>query len=325
MAKKKFSAWNVLWIIPLLAVLAVCVMMYVIPAFEGVSAEKVEGSENWMKDLPDEALLSEVVLPGTHDSATQYAQLAFFSKCQSLGFREQLDAGYRYLDIRLGDGEGLPLMHGFINCTVNGWPWAGTLYLESVLSDCYAFLEANPTETIVFCVKHEHGDAPDADFAEKLAAFTAEAPERWYEGSEVPTVGEARGKLVLLKRFEDGGKLPGLTFIWEKQRGYADTEKHSEAYENPACTGYVQDRFEYDADEKWTAFVKGMGTAEASETSVSLNFLSTKGHAKYGHPWKFASVLNKKLAENGDGLCGWIIVDFGSAELAKTIWSANFR
>ena len=322
-AKKKFSAWNILWIIPLLLVLAVAVMMYVVPALEGVrDARTVEGSVDWMKALPDDMPLSEVVLPGTHDSATEYVQLAYFSRCQAYSIRAQLDAGFRYLDIRLDDGEGLPLVHGFTHCTVSGWPWAKTLYLREVLNACCSFLQENPTETVVFCVKHEHGGASDADFAEALGGFIAEKPEFWYEGSALPTVGEARGKLVLLKRFDDGGKLPGVAFNWTDQPGCADPSLNTEANENPACTIHVQDRYEYDADEKWAAVLAGMASAEVSPTDVSLNFLSTKGHTKYGHPYKYASVLNEK--PEGSALRGWIIVDFGTRKLAETIYSANF-
>lgn len=321
--KKRFSAWNLLWIIPLALILALAVMMYVLPAFEKVSSTKVSGSEDWMKALPDSVPLSEVVLPGTHDSATNNVQLAYFSKCQALSIREQLDAGFRYLDIRLGYDTDLTLMHGFVNCTVSGWPWAYPLTLERVLKDCSSFLKDNPSETIAFCVKYEHGDDTEENFARMLNKYVLNNPGLWYEGEAIPTVGEARGKIVLLKRFDDGGLLPGLTFNWEEQKGFEDASKHTVANDNPAFTLYVQDRFEYDTDEKWSAFINGFEGSAASPEEVSLNFLSTKGHAKYGHPFKYATKLNGKL----DGTCfkGWVIVDFGSAEIAEKIYSENFN
>ena len=322
--KKSFSGWNLLWLIPLAILTAIGVMMYAVPAFERVNGAQVEGSASWMQALPDETPLSQVVLPGTHDSATEFVQLAYFSKCQALSIRGQLDAGFRYLDIRLDDSEEMALMHGFTHCTVSGWPWAKPLLLESVLSDCYAFLRENPSETVLFCVKHEHGDETDAVFAERLSKLIEAESGLWYAGEGIPTVGEARGKLVLLKRFEDDGKLPGLTFNWSDQGGYDDPVKNTEANGNPALTLWVQDRYEYEADEKWAAFTGGMAASETSADAVSLNFLSTKGHAKYGHPYKYAPGLNEKLGAAG-ALNGWIIVDFGSAELAKTIYDINFR
>ena len=326
MQNKRFSGWNLLWIIPLAVALAISVWMYVIPAFERVGGKNVEGSSNWMEALPDDMPLSEVILPGTHDSATQYVQLAYFSKCQALSVKGQLEAGYRYLDIRLGDAEGMPLMHGFTHCVTGGWPWSGSLYLESVLEDCYAFLEENPSEAVVFCVKHENGDAEAAEFAKELAAFVEKKPELWYGGDTIPTVGEARGKLVLLKRFEDNNiALPGLEFDWVDQGGHDDPAINTEANGNPTVTAFVQDRYCYDAEEKWTAFTAGMKAGEVSGNDVSLNFLSTKGHAKFGHPYEYAVPLNERLkALSASELRGWVIVDFGSAELAEKIYAANF-
>ena len=60
--------------------------------------------------------------------------------------------------------------------------------------------------------------------------------------------------------------------------------------------------------------------------AVRISFLSTKGTAKYGHPYSFAKTLNAKLmAEDTASLDGWIIVDFGSAGLAEHIYKANFQ
>ena len=323
--KKRFSAWNLLWIVPLALILALAVMMYVVPAFENVDRTAAAGSADWMKSLADDTPIAEVTLPGTHDSAAQNVQLAYFSKCQALSIAEQLEAGFRYLDIRLGDcDEGFKLMHGFVNCTDGALPWSGALKLDSVLNDCYGFLEEHPSEFIVFCVKHEHGDASDAEFMSKLMAVLGEHSDRWYQGTELPTVGEARGKLVLLHRTEAQPEF-GIAFNWRDQGGFEDASLGSEANANASCTVFVQDRFEYDADEKWLAFTSGMENAQPSESTAALNFLSAKGHAKYGHPYGLAVPLNKKLAGlSAERLSGWVIVDFGSAKLAEHIYSGNF-
>ena len=109
----------------LAAILALIVctllLMLVLPLTETGDRTPVPGSADWMAELPDDRLLSEIHIPGTHDSGTQYVQLAFFSKCQALSIREQLEAGFRYLDIRLGVDEKdgvFQLMHGFTKCTV---------------------------------------------------------------------------------------------------------------------------------------------------------------------------------------------------------------
>ena len=141
--------------------LCALLVFFIIPLTEAEDTTSVDASADWMATLDDSLPLSEVILPGTHDSATKYVQFAFFSKCQAKDVGAQLDAGYRYLDIRLGiDGQEAPtLMHGFTSCKTGALPWSDTLYLDRVLEQCYAFLHEHPTETIVFAVKHEHGDA----------------------------------------------------------------------------------------------------------------------------------------------------------------------
>jgi len=85
--------------------------------------------KNWMSGIPDERYLCEINLPGTHDSATAYCKnstdnyVQFFgrpvfntgkyAKTQSLTLPEQLNAGVRYLDLRLSAKQGeLLLCHG---------------------------------------------------------------------------------------------------------------------------------------------------------------------------------------------------------------------
>ena len=88
----------------------------------------------------------------------------------------------------------------------------------------------------------------------------------------------------------------------------------------------MQDRFEYDSADKWNAFRAGMDNG-AGVKDISLNFLSTKGSQSYGHPYRYARVLNTRLlgtALPAGSFHGWIVVDFGSAPLASHIYRANF-
>ena len=308
----------------LLAALLILVLcLLVMPLMEGVDKTPVPGSADWMATLPDETPLSELVIPGTHDSATQYVQLAYFSKCQALPIAGQLEAGFRYLDIRLGDADKTDfprLMHGFTKCKSSAL--GPTLTLDAVLADCYAFLAQHPTETVLFAVKHEHGAWPDSEMAAALDGFIAVAPNNWLLTDTIPTLGEARGKLVLLRRWEGGS---GLPFLWEDQKGAADVSLNAAAADQGSYRLWVQDRFEYKAADKWEAFTAGMEAPKA-EGDVLLSFLSTKGTAKYGHPYQFAEKLNQKLlALDSASLRGWIAVDFGSPTLAAHIYSANFK
>ena len=328
--KKKRGAGRVIArILGILLALILCAAAFflLVPLTERADPTPVAGSADWMSRLDDGLLLSEITLPGTHDSATQYVQLAWFSKCQSNSIGGQLDAGYRYLDIRLGaDGKQLQLMHGFTKCKTSAF--GSSLYLDEVLEQCYAFLDAHPTETVVFAVKQEHGDESVAAFEGLLDAYVQDSPAHWLLTDTIPTLGDARGKLVLMRRYEDEaglGASAGIPLLWPNQNGYADTSLNTAATDNGSYRLWVQDRYEYNAADKWAAFLAGIEQNGADVGDVAIHFLSTKGTAAYGHPYAFAKDLNAKLAETPSAaLSGWIVVDFASAPLASHIYESNF-
>ena len=294
-------------------------------------------SADWMGLVDGTLLLSELNLPGSHDAATEHVELAFFSRCQDSGIAEQLEEGYRYLDIRLAvdytDGEeSLKLMHGFCTCRTGNWPWSGVLYLENVLEDCYSFLEEHPTETIVFCIKHEYGDESLEDFQRILNNYVQANADAWYLENRIPTLEEARGKLVLVRRYADAlelGDEGGLAIRWVDQNETEPVEIPYTIKESENITIAVQDRYCYGTEDKWDAFC--LTAEEAYEAidgdGVVLNFLSTKGTFSYGHAYWKASKLNPRIFETGyrDGdHMGWVIMDFTNAPMAKMIYSTNY-
>jgi 1-phosphatidylinositol phosphodiesterase len=329
--KKKVGAGRIVLRIlgALLALILLALLtLYVIPLMETGDQTPVEGSADWMAALEDSTPLSAIVIPGTHDSATRNVQFAIFGKCQAKDIAGQLEAGFRYLDIRLAlNGDSLKLVHGFANCRTGPMPWSEVLSLDAVLEDCYAFLDAHPTETILFVVKQEKKEEPTDQIQGILSDTISKDPERWLLTDTIPTLGEARGRLVLLRRYEDEaglGKEAGIYIGWAEQRGHKVLTDHAAREDKDGFTLWVQDRFEYPVEEKWTAFTTAMKEAQTGDGSVAIHFLSTKGTATYGHPYGFARELNPKLMELED-LSGWIVVDFASAPLAEHIYQANFR
>lgn len=309
--------------------------LFIIPAFERVSVKTTEGSADWMGQLDGQLPLSEITLPGTHDSATEYVQFAFITKCQALNIREQLEAGIRYLDIRLCFAQTgglktrqMKLVHGFTTCRTGFMPWAGTLYLEQVLDQCEAFLKEHPTETILFVVKQDHGDEPVADFETWLDGTLRNRPGLCLLTDKMPTLEEARGKIVLARRYADEaglGAQSGLPIGWPEQDGHDDVSKNTELVERGGLRLWVQDRFCYSLEDKWNAFLAGLDNSGALPGDLRIHFLSTKGTAAYGHPYHFAKTLNQRLLELPvSRLNGWILLDFADAALCQHIWSANF-
>ena len=322
MAKASFVIRRILIILLVLLIILI-VFMFTAPALEKVDETPVLNSERWMASLSDGRRLSQIVIPGTHDSATQYVQLAFFSKCQALSIEDQLRAGFRYLDIRLG--EDMKLKHGFTDCKSSNAFWAEPLRLDSVLYQVYAFLRENPTETVIFAVKQEHGSDSVEKFQTDLKYYIDINPEMWLLTDTIPTLGQARGKIVLMRRYEDKaglGAQAGIPLLWEDQSG-SDGARNTAASDN-GYTLWVQDRYEYGTSQKWYAFRDGCAASKTGAEDISLNFLSTKGTLIYGHPYFYARELNRRLmAAETSHNWGWTIVDFGSAKLAEHIYSIN--
>ena len=312
----------------LLILLATALLL--IPLLERGDRRTDGAGADWMARLDDGLPLGRIQIPGTHDSATQYVQLAFFSRCQALSVREQLEAGFRYLDIRLGDaGQALQLMHGFTQCKTGFGKEGEPLFLDAVLAQCYGFLDEHPGETLLFAVKQEYGEASVAEFQALLDGYIRRDEGRWLLGSALPSLGEARGKLVLLRRYEDQanlGERAGVPLIWADQSGAEDTSLSIAANHNEGYPLWVQDRYEYDAAAKWSAFQTGL-KQEPGVQELALHFLSTKGPLPYGHPYYYARALNARLLEKkfeAGRFYGWIVVDFGSAAIARQIYRLNF-
>ncbi len=318
----------------LLVVLALVViaLLYVFlePLTEKISSGPADDSESWMARLGDDVLISDISIPGANDSATQYVQLAFFSKCQSLSVGEQLRDGCRYLDIRLGlnkSGDDLIFYHGFCKCKTGFLPWERDLEIGDVLERCYVFLKEHPTETIIFAVKQERGD-DTAAFQTVLQRYIELGPGMWYLSDSIPRLGECRGKLVLMRRYEDAlslGSASGIQLFWTDQGGNSDTSLNAAEEPQDSYVLSVQDRYKYSASDKWSAFKAAFGASGGAD--LRINFLSTNGTPKFGHPFTYAKILNKNLlSENISGLPkSWIILDFVNAELAEHVYDINFR
>ena len=311
----------------LTAALALFAVLFIAPLTETADATGVEGSADWMRRLDDDTPLGEIVLPGTHNSAARYCKLAFFTKCQALSIREQLQAGFRYLDLRLAvteRGDGFLLTHGAYCC--KNALFGDDLTLDEVLAACYAFLDEHPGETVLLAVRQEDSRRSDRDCELLLDAYVRENPQYFLAADTIPTLGQARGKLVLLRRWDDAVGLreeAGIPLRWHDQSGFENTGLNAAVEDMGSYTLYVQDRWEYDAEAKWAAFLAGRRST--ADGAVSLNFLSTKGETRYGHPYEYAKDLNARLMEADDSaLGGWIVVDFGSAALAERIYRLNF-
>lgn len=128
-------------------------------------------TKNWMKYLPDSMPITEINMPGTHDSGTAHMGGPAFNplaRCQYDNIKDQMNKGLRVFDIRL-TGEGKPddlddcfamnLCHNFLSCDKSGGCSVELLYLSDVADWARSFLKDHPTETVVWvCSAENHKD-----------------------------------------------------------------------------------------------------------------------------------------------------------------------
>lgn len=282
---------------------------------------------DWMKDINGSKKLSTISIPGTHDSATQYVSLSYIFRCQDISIREQLDNGYRYLDMRLVlKGDDIILKHNFAACKETSSLFSKALTLDDVLIDVYAFLVQNPTETVIMCMKAENGKDDLSTLRVLLDKRIEAQKEKWYLENVIPTLDEVRGKIVLATRIKGDDR--GLNFRWIEQGDRTVLEvPHAKSSINETSSLYVQDRYNFDTIDKINAIKYSLENCLASDDTFYLNFTSTSGSGKVGHPKKYSDSINKYMLTyplKARTSYGIIIVDFATRDLAKKIYNTNF-
>lgn len=73
-------------------------LVLLLGSFSMAKADKF--TQHWMQYLPDDMQISQINMPGTHDSGTRYVEYSDVAKCQSRSIPEQMDDGIRVFDIR---------------------------------------------------------------------------------------------------------------------------------------------------------------------------------------------------------------------------------
>jgi len=271
-----------------------------------------------MSGIKDNTLISDISIPGTHDSGARVLNsvVSRWAKCQSLTISEQLSIGVRYLDMRLQYDTtvsgNIGIVHSDQFCyTGDG---NGKLTLSGVLTDVYSFLDNNPTETVLLSLKQDSGNNESAIVSE-IRNRISENQKYWYVSGSTPTIGNTRGKIILTSRM--GLLQPSLYLNWGDQ-GSDGTAVQDKSYLK------VQDRYNMGRDNKWNNAVKPFLDEEKPNGMFFINFLSTAGgidgpetNAGYMNGW-----FNSYELKNNK-CYGIVIFDFVNEKLANRIYQCN--
>ena len=186
---------------------------------------------SWMTQLPDDTPIQRLTIPGTHDTGTFDSDIDGSYRCQNFDIMTQLTSGIRFFDIRLQDE--MHLCHG--SATLGD---DFDLTLSDVLIECSRFLTKYPGEVILMCVKDEHGSNVGANFKKTIDGMP-EISKIMDTSGKLKTLGELRGKIVLLRRFPnptDGTYGINLRDIWPDNG--TDHKTNSDGVQV-----YIQDRY----------------------------------------------------------------------------------
>ena len=161
--------------------------------------------KTWLKDIDNNTRISKLSIPGTHNSAACHTALPSV-QCQGASVTEQLEHGVRFLDIRVGklfvgnDVKDLQVIHGKFPVKI---PFP--LKLNDTLEEVYKFLAHNSSETVIVSIKQEGSDDWDNSQDEfgKLIwdRYVNPNKDRWHLNTDIPKLGDARGKAILFRRF----------------------------------------------------------------------------------------------------------------------------
>lgn len=321
---------------------------------------------SWMSRLKDETPLAALSIPGTHNSPTYHVALPSV-RCQSVSVKEQLENGVRFLDIRVQPEnpsdptkDGLILVHSAFPVSLTG-----TKYFRILMDKVFAFLDANPTETVIISVKREGiGRATDQQLSKILRSHYATDPNRWFTENRLPTLGETRNKVVLIRRFALDESLKSEN----NGAGWAiDAESWPDNCADGICSSgeiRVQDFYEVaehtNIDKKITYSTDQLqrsaetvcslpgddktAEVEAAKQPFFINFLSASNFWRANcWPDKIAAKVNPSIIEHlcrrhnepsvgkpvGDGSTGIVVCDWvghgGDWDLVRCIVGMNAK
>ena len=298
-----------------------------------------------------------------------------------------LQRGVRYLDIRYGlikdssvseddslanASSHLKLVHGGFTCqykTSDNYLYFDafgsyeTTTNDKLMKWCKEFLTEHPTETIILDLSTD--DGKNSADAEKWAAkfYSRQAVEKdprypeIYVGDHVPTLGECRGKLVLLADFNTSYFVGDGDEVWAFKNAYGiGNEKdwtYGEVVRNNNLKYVIYKNNKYDDGKVWisNAFKKqwilnGLNSAQSFRDQeylgnnrtdaflllyTSMNNITTGD--VLGSPAILASDINvfteRNVKMNKSGFYGIVAMDFindtiREDNVSKTLWSTNF-
>lgn len=259
----------------------------------------------WMKLIDENKFLSQINIPGTHDSGTYNFNKVIVSNyvtTQNLSIRGQLDHGIRFLDIRC--------RHFNNSFTIHHDRYYCNLVFGEVLKQCISFLRDNPSECIVMLVKEEYKPQGNTrQFYQTFLNYVSNSGSMyWYDKNTIPRLKDVRKKIVLLHRFKFDENSFGINVMnWLDNK----TFKIKSNFESKAL--WIQDQYSVTWTQKVAAIGDLVNESNKREDFWYLNYtsLSPSLSANIKSTANFMNAVMYRIASDVRiGFLGLIVMDY---------------
>lgn len=313
----------------------------------GNTAETAYSYANeWMAGIPDEALLSSINIPATHDTGTagvveDLVPSVSITSCQNLYYDEQLNMGARSFDIRANatkddaSAADVKIVHGgeLWQCQEKN---GKDLTLQSILNTSLGFLEKHKSETVILTVKPDAGSTIGLEHA--VAEFIEKNKDKVYSGGDIPSMKEARGKIIFLRRFNltknyDSSVERAMGFNltnWDDIK-YKDYKYAYKLYDDGKNHVYIQDAYNTYGSEKWPYILETMKQTTGQDTSHPIEYNSwvfNYTSCSQGAPLGLTQEINPRLFKDEDNcidtrFLGTVMLNFIDEPMSRLIYETN--
>lgn len=303
-------------------------------------------ANEWMAGIPDEALLSSINIPATHDTGTagvveDLVPSVSITSCQNLYYDEQLNMGARSFDIRANatkddaSAADVKIVHGgeLWQCQEKN---GSDLTLQSILNTSLGFLEKHKSETVILTVKPDAGSTIGLEHA--VAEFIEKNKDKVYSGGDIPSMKEARGKIIFLRRFNltknyDSSVERAMGFNltnWDDIK-YKDYKYAYKLYDDGKNHVYIQDAYNTYGSEKWPYILETMKQTTGQDTSHPIEYNSwvfNYTSCSRGAPLGLTQEINPRLFKDEDNcidnrFLGTVMLNFIDEPMSRLIYETN--
>ena len=272
-------------------------------------------NSEWMSHLPDDLLLSQISLPGTHQSGSFDG--GDIARNQTMSIAEQLKAGIRYFDFRVKvrgmserdartSSSKLEIWHGIERNEL----------FDTAEKAVNEFLNAHPSEAVVFYVQRETR-GPAGEYNPLIDDEFEHYAKRsgWITNSSmIPRLGDVRGKVFVITNENSAIS----SFSKDKHR----KDEHSKVVSSPHQPVNTM----FGMDEHWDRQKRDIARAREAPAS-EWHFIGLSASSGGVYPYTLARYTNRKLLDDLGGMTkgrlGTITMDFPGPSLIDAIIRSN--